>query len=119
MNAMQSFFKKYHAVPADDRGIDWQHADEAVLLEWFGRVCDSVKCGWNREAGRQATAAEVEGQRPMYLACVAEVCRGVRQAVRERSRVSGRLFGAYLRSRPRSFWDRVAGGDGADEPVVR
>lgn len=39
MNAVQSFFAKYHAVPADDLGVDWSKATDAALLGWAADDC--------------------------------------------------------------------------------
>jgi hypothetical protein len=34
MDALQSFFKKYHAVPGNDRGPQWDLASDEELLAW-------------------------------------------------------------------------------------
>jgi len=35
MSTMRDFFRKYHAAPATDGGIDWANASDEVLIAWF------------------------------------------------------------------------------------
>ncbi len=39
MNAIQAFFRKYHAVPANDAGPQWSQASDAALCGWADQDC--------------------------------------------------------------------------------
>jgi hypothetical protein len=75
MNPIADFFRRHGAVPANDTGPQWDRASEAVLLGWFGQLASIVRCGWNAEAGRNATPTERQGQASLYAEIVAEVQR--------------------------------------------
>jgi hypothetical protein len=70
---VRGFFRRHHAVPANDAGILWSQAKEDTLLEWFSRLASIVRCGWNAEARRDATPAERQGNATLYEQIVAEI----------------------------------------------
>jgi hypothetical protein len=72
---LADFFRRHDAVPAADSGPCWGRAGEQCLLAWFGRLAAVVRCGWDADRGRDATAAEREARRPLYEAVAAEVTR--------------------------------------------
>lgn len=41
MNAVKSFFKKYHAVPANDRGVQWSAATREALIGHAESLCQA------------------------------------------------------------------------------
>jgi hypothetical protein len=49
MNALQSFFKKYDAVPSNDRGADWLLATDEALVNW----CESNCKAWDANKDAQ------------------------------------------------------------------
>jgi hypothetical protein len=79
MDPIKSFFKRYHAVPADDVGPTWSKATDEALLGWWNTTGPICRTGWNREAGREATREERAGLMPAYHEVVAELHRRARQ----------------------------------------
>lgn len=93
MNAIQSFFRKYNAVPADDRGPSWMQASDESLLGWFNRLSPVVRCGWNDEEQREATAQDRLAQLSVYNDVVAEIRHRAGMA-----NPSGEMVGAAFRA---------------------
>lgn len=74
MNTIADFFRRHHAVPANDCGPKWTQCTEEQLLDWFMLYASIVRVGWNREANRASTPAEREAARPLYE----EICGHIR-----------------------------------------
>ena len=73
--SVSDFFRKYNAVPATDAGPSWRETPEAALLAEFDRLREIVRVGWDREAGREATAAERKAQTWLWHEVAAELKR--------------------------------------------
>lgn len=73
MNPVADFFRRYSAVPATDSGPTWSQASGEVLLEWFNKYAPIVRCAWNKEQARVATAKERHACMWIYNEIVAEL----------------------------------------------
>ena len=93
MNPISDFFRRYSGVPATDAGPTWSQAEEAVLLDWFNSMASVVRCGWNRQQEREATASERRGCVWVYNEIVAEVRKRA-----NRPNASPAILAAYFRS---------------------
>jgi hypothetical protein len=89
---VRSFFRRHHAVPAADAGPTWSQANETVLLDLYASVAAIVECGWNRDAKRNATAAERAGNAQQYREVVGEIRRRAAKAD-----ASPEIMAAYFR----------------------
>lgn len=83
MNAIESFFRKYDAVPATGSGPSWSKGSDEALYGWWQHYSRLVRRGLVKTGPldyRAADRAEVEAARPLYAEIVAEVKgRGDRQ----------------------------------------
>lgn len=93
MNPVADFFRRHHAVPAGSSGPAWSQAPEAVLLDWFRQYAAVCRCGWNGDAGREATPEERRGMLPTYQEIVTEV-----HARAAREGASPAIVGASIRA---------------------
>jgi hypothetical protein len=63
MNAVQSFFRKYHAVPATNKGPTWSEANDEALL---GHAAADMKAWWQVNDSKRPPIAkrlrEIEGE---------------------------------------------------------
>jgi hypothetical protein len=96
MNPVADFFRRHHAVPANDRSPQWRQATDAALLDWWNAYAGIVRCGWNRELKRDATIEERRALLPLYQQIAAEIQRRA-----EESDASPEIMGAYFISRMR------------------
>lgn len=61
MDAVKDFFAKYHAVPENDKGVQWEHASDEALIGWLTSELGLLR----RKAG--------DPKRVMLKGCLAEV----------------------------------------------
>lgn len=78
MNAMQSFLRKYHAVPANDTGPQWSQATDEALLGWFDANKHIARSGLRKAGDGQyepVSPQERAAVLPIYQEIVAELDR--------------------------------------------
>lgn len=94
MDAMQSFLRKYSAVPANATGPQWTKATDEALLGWFQPNVGIVQSGWNKEQKREATPQERKALMSTYNEIVAELDRR-----RQLPDCSPEIYAAWVRSK--------------------